>query len=217
MWNPQSAIRNRRCPQTHGTLQELPHLMIPTVKAGLIARFFAFLRKIAVTVFPSTSCTKMAALSMKVNKGQSRLIKVNEGIFRTGMNGAPSIQYETRQVRVAYFAGVGIGRGCGTSFGNPSLRRSPQEGGDCEESGPAQDRAVGEIGPRLAHEGVEPRLRTSPPRPSPPQVCGGEGEEKGNRLHEPAVRSACRGKIGLDNFSGAGQYRANAKRKVIEL
>jgi hypothetical protein len=35
---------------------------------------------------------------------------------------------------------------------------------------------------------VEQSWRSSSPRPSPPQVCGGEGEDEAKLLHEPAVR-----------------------------
>jgi hypothetical protein len=40
---------------------------------------------------------------------------------------------------------------------------------------------------RLEHEGTEERVGASSPRPSPPQVCGGEGEEDGGSLHGPTV------------------------------
>src|SRR5208283_3569368 len=69
-------------------------------------------------------------------------------------------------------AAVGAGPICG-HFPKAATKHADQ----------GQSRLI-KVNQGLAHEGVEPRLRTSSPLPSPPQVCGGEGEEEGKLLHE---------------------------------
>ena len=77
----QSAIRNPQCRRTQDTLKELPYLMIPTPKSGFIAPGLGLFAENRRNRLSMNILHKTAAFPMKLNQGQSRLIKVNKGSF----------------------------------------------------------------------------------------------------------------------------------------